>query len=236
MDDRLRLELVERAAAGDGAAFAELVEHHRRVAAGVAYGIVKEEHLATDAVQEAFFKAFQGLRDLKDRERFLPWFLSIVRSAATDVIRRQIRWDSREVSYGDEFRGEPPRSTGATAPPDEAIVRSEEASTVRTALESLSDEYREIILLKHMEGRSYREISRLLRLSVRAVESRLFRARQQLSKKLELLRAKDAEPTPNLGRLPSSSDRTSVSLAMGATATGRGQRPVGGETRRRTRS
>ncbi|MEM7263013.1 MAG: sigma-70 family RNA polymerase sigma factor, partial [Planctomycetota bacterium] len=150
-----------------------------------------------DAVQEAFFKAFQGLRHLKDRARFLPWFLSIVRTTATDLIRRQIRWDSREVSYGEEEPAPSERSVGAarSTAPDEAMVRNEEASRVREALDSLSDEYREIILLKHMEGRSYREISRLLRLSVRAVESRLFRARQQLSTKLEALKSRDDTPT-----------------------------------------
>ncbi len=203
MDDVARRELVDRAADGDRSAFAELVEHHRRAAGGIAYGIVKEEHLAADAVQEAFFKAFQGLKNLKDRERFLPWFLSIVRSSATDLIRRQIRWDSREVGYGDDVPTPIHGSVGAAraAPPEEAVMQSEEAGTVRDALESLSDEYREIILLKHMEGRSYREISRLLKLSVRAVESRLFRARQQLSRKLEALRAKDslADDEPRSG-------------------------------------
>ena len=73
---------------------------------------------------------------------------------------------------------------GGVLGPEESFAREEEASRIREALASLSEEYREVILLKHLEGQSYREIARLLKTSVRSVESRLFRARQQLSRTL----------------------------------------------------
>lgn len=185
MDSEL-VDLVERARNGDRIAFTELIERHRRVASGVAYGVLKEEHLAADAVQDAFFKAFQGLARLKEADRFVPWLLSIVRSAATDLVRRQVRWGTREVTYGDEIPSGGLGSLGSSSfvGPTEALDRREAAQSVGDALESLPDEYREVIILKYMEGRSYREISRLLKLSVRAVESRLFRARQQLNRRL----------------------------------------------------
>lgn len=185
MDSEL-VDLVERARNGDRIAFTELIERHRRVAAGVAYGILKEEHLAADAVQDAFFKAFQGLARLKEADRFVPWLLSIVRSAATDLVRRQVRWGTREVTYGDDIPGGGLGSLGSSSfvGPTEALDRHEAAQSVGDALESLPDEYREVIILKYMEGRSYREISRLLKLSQRAVESRLFRARKQLDQRL----------------------------------------------------
>lgn len=185
MDSEL-VNLVERARDGDRIAFTDLVERHRRVAAGVAYGILKEEHLAADAVQDAFFKAFQGLARLKEADRFIPWLLSIVRSTATDLVRRQVRWGTRELTYGDELPngGVGSLGSGSFVGPAEALDRREVAAKLGDALDSLPDDYREVIILKYMEGRSYREISRLLKLSVRAVESRLFRARQQLNRKL----------------------------------------------------
>jgi len=64
------------------------------------------------------------------------------------------------------------------------IVARERGQQIREAIRALPPEYREVILLKHAEGRSYREIARLLRTTVKAVESRLFRARQQLGRSL----------------------------------------------------
>ena len=93
--------LVESALDGDRGAFSRLVEEHRRLAAGVAFGIVGDVHLAADAVQDAFFKAYQGLNQLKDPQRFVPWFLSIVRSCTTDLLRRQMRVGGREIPIGD---------------------------------------------------------------------------------------------------------------------------------------
>lgn len=173
--------LVDRAQQGDRDAFAELVESYRRVAAGVAYGILGDPHLAADAVQDAFFKAFRGLSSLKDSERFSSWFLAIVRSTATDLARKRTRWGVREVAMGDAI------AEGSSTPrpgPQDALLQGEEANRIRDAMMALSDEYREVILLKHIEGHSYREIARLLKTSVRAVESRLFRARQQLHRML----------------------------------------------------
>ncbi|MFQ5654967.1 MAG: RNA polymerase sigma factor [Planctomycetota bacterium] len=177
---------MERALQGDRNAFAELVESHRRVAASVAFGILGDVHLAADAVQEAFFKAYQGLSDLRDADRFLSWLLRIVRSTATDLRRRQVRWGSREIPMGNEAP-EGVTASGAAERvkgPEEGLLRDERASHLRRALASLPQEYREVILLKHVEGRSYREIARLLKATVKAVESRLLRARQHLSRAL----------------------------------------------------
>ena len=185
------LALVKRALAGDSAAFSQLAEEHRRVAAGVAYGILSDAHLAADAVQDAFLKAFQKLTQLNEPEAFPAWFLNIVRASAIDIVRRRRRWGSQEVALADEAIApgegaaarQPVGSTSPASPP-EALVRAEDAGQIRAALSDLSAEYREVIILKHLEGRSYRQIARLLKTSVRSVESKLFRARQQLSRSL----------------------------------------------------
>lgn len=196
------LALVEIARTGDKKAFSRLVEAHRRIAAGVAYGILADPHLAADAVQEAFFKAYRGLAQLKDSQRFVPWFLAIVRSTSTDMARRRVRWGSREVPMGDGLAdgvadldssvtlGGSVRDLG----PQEALLQREEALRIRAALLSLSDEHREVIVLKHLQGHSYREIARLLKTTVRAVESRLFRARQQLNRALASHRGEGEAP------------------------------------------
>ncbi|MEE8143046.1 MAG: RNA polymerase sigma factor [Planctomycetota bacterium] len=176
--------LVLKAQKGNRKAFSQLVEAHRRLAWGIAYGIIGDVHLAADAVQEAFFKAYKGVRQLKDPDRFLAWIITIVRSSATDLVRRRARWGSREGSALPEAAGKAVRGEVLGAP-EEILLREEEASRIRKALAALSSEYREVLLLKHFEGKSYQEMARLLKTSVRAVESKLFRARQQLSRHLD---------------------------------------------------
>ncbi len=180
-------QMVERALAGEATAFAALVDGHRRVATAVAYSILKERHLAADAVQEASLKAYQKIDTLRERERFPAWFVSIVRATALDLARRRERYGTREVSLGDR---EPAPSTHyprASTNPRDRLEREEEGRRFWEALAELPDEYREVIILKHMEGRSYRDISRLIQVSVSAVESRLFRARQALHQALKRL-------------------------------------------------
>ncbi|MFN0057109.1 MAG: RNA polymerase sigma factor [Planctomycetota bacterium] len=198
-------DLVGLALAGDRRAFAALVERHSRLAAGVAYGILREEHLAADAVQEAFLKAYQGLGRLTQHDSFASWFVSIVRSTATDFVRRKARFAMHEVPLVDEASMQHGAGRGGVgaprvATPPESMQQAEEAAQLRKALNDLPEEYREVILLKHLEGRSYRDIARLLKTSVRAVESRLFRARQLLSTRLEIKRHMNGHPYPRIER------------------------------------
>ncbi|MGE3166038.1 MAG: RNA polymerase sigma factor [Planctomycetota bacterium] len=172
-------DLVERAMKGDRTAFARLVQQIQRTSLGVAYAVLRDADLAADAVQDAFIRAFRGLSQLREVDRFESWFLSVVRSSALDLLRRRQRWRSREVALApallQEREGE--RRTGT---PDEALLQGEEAARIRAAFDALTPEYREVLLLKHSEGCSYVEIAQKLGTSVRAVESRLFRARIQL--------------------------------------------------------
>ena len=180
--DQLR-DLVMRSQRGDHQAFTILIERHRGVATAKAYGTLGDVHLTMDALQEAHFKTWQKLSSLTQPERFSGWFLQVVKNAALDVARRRGRVTGREKGW-EELPGED-RTGPRVAAGADAMMQGEKGERIRAAIRSLPPEYREVIFLKHAEGRSYREIARLLRTTVKAVESRLFRARQQLSKFLE---------------------------------------------------
>lgn len=188
--DELR-SLVERSQRGDKEAFAELVERHRRVASAKAYGYLGDVHWTADSLQESFLKAWQKIGTLRQPERFSGWFLAIVQRTSLDLQRRRTRQSGRE--YGWEELP-PEDSTPNAESRDDSLIEDERGERIRSALAALPPEYREVIILKHAEGRSYREIARLLRTTVKAVESRLFRARQMLGKQLESGRSEDSHP------------------------------------------
>ncbi len=191
-------EYVERVLAGEPEVFEQLVRKYNRLGGAIAYGVLSDFHLAEDVVQDAFIRAFEALDSLKEPGRFRVWFAGIVKRRSIDVLRQRknprIRAASLEAGGADAEEG---GSLGSTVSSDsrrpdqspddsqlDAAVHAERRRQVLECISGLDENDRIIVSLKHMEGLSYREIAELMETSVSAVESRLFRARRVLRKKL----------------------------------------------------
>ncbi len=191
-------EYVERVLAGEPEVFEQLVRKYNRLGGAIAYGVLSDFHLAEDVVQDAFIRAFEALDSLKEPGRFRVWFAGIVKRRSIDVLRQRknprIRAASLEVGGADAGEG---GSLGSTVSSDsrrpdqspddsqlDAAVHAERRRQVLECISGLDENDRIIVSLKHMDGLSYREIAELMEISVSAVESRLFRARRVLRKKL----------------------------------------------------
>lgn len=177
-------ELVEQVLSGEREAFSKLVRKYNRMAGAISYGICGDFNAADDIVQEAFLKAYRGLGALKDPGRFKLWFANIVRTKAIDFVRqRKSFWSIPSNSSGAHFEGEPFNSEVA----EDLFMREEFRGKILEAIRGLPEEDRLVITLKHMEGLSYKEIAEVTETTESAVESRLFRARGALRKKLDHL-------------------------------------------------
>ena len=191
-------EYVERVLAGEPEVFEQLVRKYNRLGGAIDYGVLSDFHLAEDVVQDAFIRAFEALDSLKDPGRFRAWFAGIVKRRSIDVLRQRknprIRAASLEAGGADAGEG---GSLGSTVSSDsrrpeqspddsqlDAAVHAERRRQVLECISGLDENDRIIVSLKHMEGLSYGEIAELMETSVSAVESRLFRARKVLRKKL----------------------------------------------------
>ena len=191
-------EYVERVLTGEPEVFEQLVRKYNRLGGAIAYGVLSDFHLAEDVVQDAFIRAFEALDSLKEPDRFRAWFAGIVKRRSIDVLRQRknprIRAASLEAGGADAEEG---GSLGSTVSSDsrrpgqspddsqlDAAVHAERRRQVLECISGLDENDRIIVSLKHMEGLSYREIAELMETSVSAVESRLFRARRVLRKKL----------------------------------------------------
>ena len=191
-------EYVERVLAGEPEVFEQLVRKYNRLGGAIAYGVLSDFHLAEDVVQDAFIRAFEALDSLKEPSRFRAWFAGIVKRRSIDVLRQRknprIRAASLEAGGADAGEG---GSLGSTVSSDsrrpeqspddsqlDAAVHAERRRQVLECISGLDENDRIIVSLKHMDGLSYREIAELMETSVSAVESRLFRARRVLRKKL----------------------------------------------------
>jgi len=181
--------LVSRSQAGDRSAFDELVLRYQdRIYRLVAHMVRRKED-AFDVAQECFVKAYRGLSEFRGDAAFSTWLYRIAIHTATSHQRRMAaRMQDRHVSI-DAARHNPGTAHAAelaasTPGPDEAVDRSEQRRLVRRAIQALDHEYRVVVLLRDMEGRTYDEIGELLQCPLGTVKSRLHRAREQLREAL----------------------------------------------------
>ena len=189
-------DVVERARAGDHAAFQVLVERYQARAYRLALRVLRDEEQAKDAVQDAFLKVYGSLDRFEGRSGFYTWLYRIVMNQCLDRKRRD-RSD-REVEWNDEVAsasvpevGAPPVAGSAGAAPDQAAERSQLRELMRTAIESLPEDARRTIQLREIDGLSYKEIADALGIPKGTVMSRLHYARRRLQ---EALRAAGVDP------------------------------------------
>lgn len=168
-------ELVARALAGDTRSYEELVRRYERLVARILYPYAKREISVEDLVQETFLRAYDRLETYNPDYRFKTWLLAIANNLGVDTLRRR-----RETV---EFNPEIHAST--TRGPDADAVDAERARGVREAVMELPETYAVPLILRYSEDLSYAEMAEVLGISVAAVKSRLFRARQMLGERLE---------------------------------------------------
>jgi RNA polymerase sigma factor (sigma-70 family) len=180
-------ELVAAVRQGDDAAFEELYARYRPRISSYVRGMLRDQGRAEDVTQEAFFSALRRLRETDSEIDFKPWIYRIARNQAIDHHRRTSR--AEEISM-DAERGLRPSDHNRlvdAAAPDRALVAKERLDHLCGAFDELPDLQSRVLVMRELEGRSYREIADELELTRPAVESALFRARRRLESEYEEL-------------------------------------------------
>ena len=186
-DDR---ELLARAQAGNMSAFEALVARHEDKVYGLALRMTRSEADAAEITQDTFLSAYQHLGEFRGESAFGSWVHRIAANNALMRLRRQKVLDivSDEIT-GPEFteRGslaELPDSDWSKRA-DDKVLDDELGRAIRVATDALPEGYREVFLLKDVEGLSYEEISEMVGISIPAVKSRLHRARLALREAID---------------------------------------------------
>jgi RNA polymerase sigma-70 factor (ECF subfamily) len=174
--------IIERIAAGDEDACAELVDEHQRFVYQLALHLLGDHNEALDLSQEVFLRVFRTIHRFRGQSALRTWIYRI----AVNQARNRMRWwrrrrRSQQVSLDDHVRahGELPTES-ATASPDRVFHQREVASRIQQALDGLPFDQRTAIVLREIDGLSYDEIAFSLGVAVGTVKSRLARARESL--------------------------------------------------------
>lgn len=179
MDGVLDEILAERAAAGDMEAFEELVDRHRMAVYRLARSVTGNHHDADDAAQETFLRLYRSLASYDPGRPFKPWLKRIAYNTSLNTVRAG-RSRSRNLVEGDlpEVADQAPRQS-------ERMEARQSAAKVDHVVQNLPSELRATLLLRAVEGMSYRDIATAMGVKIGTVMSRLSRAREQVMNVLE---------------------------------------------------
>jgi RNA polymerase sigma-70 factor (ECF subfamily) len=169
-------DLVALVLAGDTERYAALVRRHQATLYRHALGMVGSGDAAADLVQDALVRAYARLASCRDPDRFGPWVFQILRNRCLDYLKDRRR---NTVPLTEETA-----CAGARDDPEATMEQAELRRDVLRALDALPTAMREAFLLKHVDGRSYEEMSEMLGASVSALKMRVLRAREALHARL----------------------------------------------------
>jgi len=175
-------ELVRLCQNGDTAAFEQLFNRHQKRIYSIAHRMMSNEEDAMDLTQEIFLKAYQKIGKFNFKSAFSTWLYKLAMNLCIDELRK--RKPVSAVPITDSSLKEAVLQTNVNTPEDHAMLNDRERQ-IWEALNSLKDNERAIIILRDMEGFSYKEISGILKCSLGRVKSRLHEARQNLKEILE---------------------------------------------------
>ncbi|MBX2997803.1 MAG: sigma-70 family RNA polymerase sigma factor [Caldilineaceae bacterium] len=175
MTDQEHLWL-EEARAGDQKAFGRLVDAYQRPVFNLTYRMLGDPEEAADAAQEAFLRAYTRLHQYNPEHKFSTWLFSIANHHCIDRLRKRrvtvLPMDDTPLIFSLESE---------TLRPDEHLLAKEQSKELQTLLNQLEPEYRTPLVLRYWHEYSYQEIAETMEISLAAVKSRLFRARQKLA-------------------------------------------------------
>lgn len=181
-------ELIRRSQAGDAESFSELITPYEEKMFHYAYRMLQDEQDAQDAAQEAFLRAWTHLSGFGGKSSFSTWLYTILNRICLDILRKKKRrGEQTQVSiYQSNAEDEYEIQIEDTAPgPYENTQKKAAQEMFYKALNELSEEHRQVIVLRDIEGFDYDKIADITDTSLGTVKSRLSRARLSLRKMLE---------------------------------------------------
>ena len=183
--------LVKQAIGGDEQSYKQLVEKYRRALHFHILKMVSDREQVEDLVQETFVKAFDNLNSYNTNYAFSTWLYRIATNHTIDYLRKKklqtLSIDEPVKTKSGEMEMQLPDDSART---DRDIIQKQRKKMVQQAIAELPKKYRKVIQLRHMEEKSYQEISEVLDKPLGTVKAHIFRAREMLYKALKDKREK----------------------------------------------
>jgi len=183
--------LVERVQKGDKAAFELLVAKYHRKIIRLISRLVRDPAEVEDVAQDAFIKAYRALPQFRGDSAFYTWLYRIAVNTAKkslmELKRDPLVTESARAARDEDDNPRVENEPSDAATPDAVLASKQIAAAVNFAVEALSEDLRQAITLREIEGLSYEEIAELMNCPIGTVRSRIFRAREAIAARLRPL-------------------------------------------------
>jgi len=183
MNGQAENALMDQCRARDTGAYRVLVERYKKQAYGFAFSYLRNAEDSLIISQDAFVRAWKAIDTFEKGRSFRPWLFSIIKNLALNLIEKKKRL--REISLDEAMEERGFDIADTSDDPHKALEKSETHEQIWKAVMEMKDEFREVIVLKHFQDLSYREIAESLGIPEGTVMSRLYHARFALKKSLE---------------------------------------------------
>jgi len=174
-------ELVLQSINGDDEAFGLLVNKYKNKVFNMAYNMTHNRETADDIAQEVFIKAYKALPKFQFKSQFGTWLYQITANHIRDYLRKEGKVKQYSL---EEMQELPSQDKNHTQSIEKKQINKKRREIVFTAIRSLPEKHRIILVLRDIQGYSYDDIAKILKISPGTVDSRLFRARKSLRKKI----------------------------------------------------
>ena len=173
--------IVRKVLQGDVNAFEKLVTEYERAVYAIAQRMTGNAEDAADMTQETFIKAYNSLSSFRGDSKFSVWLYRIANNVCLDFLRSRSRKPTVSLSTEDDDGEETQLDIADESQSPELLLESAlTRDAVRRGLDSLPPDYKQILLLREIQGLSYEEIAAALGIESGTVKSRIFRARKRL--------------------------------------------------------
>ncbi len=187
-DKEIDLALVERVQRGDKAAYDLLVLKYQHKIGHLVSRYVHDAHESQDVTQEAFIKAYRGLKNFRGDSAFYTWLYRIaINTAKNHLVTMSRKISDTGIDAADAEQYDSGSALRENATPDRVMVTDQIARVIEESIEALPDDLRTAIRLREFEGMSYEEIAQAMDCPIGTVRSRIFRAREAIDNNLEPL-------------------------------------------------
>lgn len=180
--------LIVQAIAGDVNAFEQLIRAYEGKIYGIALKITRNEADAWDVAQEVGIKLYQNIEKFNFQSSFGTWVYRLATNTAIDLYRKNKRKQERETALEQPIETDDGETLvqyqSDQKSPEEVYLQTEQRQMVWACIGRLSEEHRQILIMKHINDYNYEEISQQLGLSIGTVKSRLARARIRLKQEI----------------------------------------------------
>ena len=175
--------LVKRAQNGDKSAYGELVRKYQERIYGMTSRMLGSPEDARDASQDIFIRAYRSLPGFNFQSSFATWLYRLSINVCFDSLRRRGREERLELTCGEgEFRVE--RLVDVNPGPEEVLLKKERLKELKAALAQLPQRYQVVLVLRHYQGLSYRQVAGVMGLPEKTVATWIHRARIMLRNRL----------------------------------------------------